>query len=96
MPNALRAVGPQHILGNMLKSAHGTISNFEHIFKQLKQLEFLLTRPYRRDRLKRTCVVGTEYEALWFRTDRWTTKLYEACWHEVSAFCSRLRPHIPC
>ena len=60
MPNYLRVVGPQHLLGNMSKSAHSAISNFEHIFKQLNQLEFLLTRPYRRDRFKRTCVVGAE------------------------------------
>ena len=32
-PNALRVVGPQRLLGNMLKSAHRAISNFEHIFR---------------------------------------------------------------
>ena len=34
MPNALRVVRPQHILGTMLELAHSAISNFEHIFRQ--------------------------------------------------------------
>ena len=92
LPRALCVPGFQHIVDGLIAEAHRGLEHWATFHAQLKVLERLLNRRWRRERYIRTCVEGTPFEHRTHLLIDWSASLYEKRWREVLNFLRKLKP----
>ena len=95
LPYAMTFPGLQHLMSNLCADVHVSLSYWDTFWKQLKNVEPLLTVEERRMRFVATCMRGTslEFRERMFRT--WAHDLYEARWGAVLDFLKHVEPLVP-
>ena len=92
LPNCMTIAGLQHIMHNASQDVHLRMRGWKPFFHDLKNLEALLGVPERRQRFIFTCLRGTAFSHHEKALQSFSCNLYEARWHQVTAFVSAIQP----
>eukprot|EP00971_Amphidinium_carterae_P352670 6492698-Amphidinium_carterae.1 len=84
LPKALTLPGIQHIIHNLLASAHSQLTWWDEFYGRLKNCERFLHLQENRDRFAATCLQHRPgFHQHIHVMKRWSHTLYEKRWHEV-------------
>ena len=94
-PGALQVPGLQHVLDNVNREVHQSLSYWSTFFSSLKNIEHLLSQPHRRKHFVVSCLNSTCWSDNAAMVAQFRSTLYEHRWHEVASFVRNLLPLMP-
>lgn len=95
VPNALCIAGLQHICNNLCCDCHTKCEGWPVFWNQLKQVEGLLNRRWRREKYVRGCLRGSPHACFEVLFETFNHSLYEKRWREVIRFLRGVTELLP-
>ncbi len=95
--SAMAIPGMLHIIHNLCKDMHTVCPGWAELWPMLKNIEALLSKRYRKERLRRTCITDAVdvASAQVAHLLAFSETLYENRWGCVVSFLRRLQPLLP-